>query len=124
MQAVLRWLRHMVPCHQALLFSTAWAQRHPYDVRNTICADRPVVRLALQQTGGRAYLRRPICRYRLDGISSQLPNWGELQRRWREPARRPMERFGELGKFLLKPFGSYYPLLMRLRSQLMGWLCR
>lgn len=124
MRSVQRWLRHMVPCHQAVLFSTAWAQHHPYDARNSICADRPVMRLALQQSGPHAYLREPICRYRLDGISSQLPTWSELQRRWREPARTPAERLGELGKCLLRPLGAFYPWLMRFRSRLMGWWYR
>lgn len=124
MRSVSRWLRHMVPCHQAMLFSTAWAQRHPYDPCNHICADRPVMRQALQQAGPQAYVRQPICHFRLDGISSQLPTWVELRQRWREPGRTPMEHLGELGKYLMRPIGSHYTLIMRLRSRLMGLLCR
>lgn len=124
MRRVSRWLRLMVPCHQAVLFSTPWAQQHPYDPRNVICADRPVMRQALGETGQVAYLPRPICRFRLDGVSSQLPSWAELRRRWREPGRTSQERLGELAKFLAQPLTGHYPLAMRVRSRLIGWLCR
>jgi hypothetical protein len=123
-QQVLGWLRHMVPCHQAVLFSTAWAQRHPYDTRNSVCADRPLMRQALASSGTDAYVRQPVCRFRLDGLSSQLPDWDELRRRWREPAHHWDERLGELGKFLLRPLGRYYALLMWIRSRGFGWLYR
>lgn len=118
------WLRHMVPCHQAMLFCTSWAQSHPYDTRNTICADRPVMRQALASSTADVYVPQPICRFRLDGLSSQLPDWDELQRRWREPARHPQERLAELGKFLLRPLGRHYTVLMLIRSRVIGWLYR
>lgn len=123
-QHLLRWLRHMVPCHQSVLFATSWAQQHPYNTRSHICADRPVVRLALALSGEQSYLPLPICRYRLDGLSSQLPTWRELQRRWREPDRSPLERLAELGKFILRPLGPHYVLLMQIRARSIGWLCQ
>ena len=124
MQHLQGWLRHMVPCHQAVLFSTAWAQRHPYDTRNPICADRPVMRQALTCSDTNAYVPQPVCRFRLDGLSSQLPEWAELRRRWQEPARHSRERLGELGKYLLRPLGRHYTLLMLIRSRVFGWLYR
>lgn len=124
MRKLSRWLRLMVPCHQSVLFSTSWAQQHPYDLRSQVCADRPVMRLALASAGEKAYLPRPICRYNLNGLSSRLPNLSELFSRLAEPDRRPLERLGELGKFMLSPLGTHYFKLMRIRAKCIGWLCR
>jgi len=118
-----RWLRHMAPCHQAVLFQRSWAQRHPYDPRSGICADRVIIRLALAEAGPGAYRPEPVCRFRLDGVSSALPDLAELRRRWAEPGRRPQERLGEVGKLLLRPIAPHYPRLMRLRARWMGLLC-
>lgn len=118
-----RWLQHMVPCHQAVLFERRWAQRHPYDPRSGICADRVIIRRALAAAGPGAYRPEPVCRFRLDGVSSALPDLTELKRRWAEPSRRPLERLGEVGKLLLRPMAPHYPRLMRLRARWMGLLC-
>jgi hypothetical protein len=122
-QRIERWLRHMVPCHQAVLFERHWAQRHPYDPRSGICADRVIIRRALAEAGPGAYRPEPVCRFRLDGVSSVLPDLAELRRRWAEPSRRPLERLGEVGKLLLRPIAPHYPRLMRLRARWMGLLC-
>lgn len=123
MKNLQRWLRHMVPCHQSVLFCRSWALQHLYDTRSSICADRAVIRQALKSSGSKIYLPQPVCCYRLDGVSSQLPDWLELQRRWREPGRRFNERLGELGKWLLRPLGAHYPKLMQIRAMIFGWLC-
>lgn len=118
-----RWLQHMAPCHQAVLFERRWAQQHPYLPQGSLCADRVVIRQALVVTGPKAYRPEPVCRFRLDGISSALPDRAELRRRWADPCRRPLEKVGEVGKLLLRPIGSHYPRLMRWRARWMGWLC-
>jgi hypothetical protein len=118
-----RWLRHMMPCHQAVLFERRWAQRHPYVSQGSLCADRVVMRQALASTGPGAYRPEPVCRFRLDGVSSSLPDLAELRRRWADPCRSPLEKLGELGKLLLRPVAPLYPRLMRLRARWMGLVC-
>jgi len=119
-----RWLRGMVPCHQAFLFARDFARANPYAV-DSLVADRAVMRAALAATGPDAYLRQPVCVYELTGVSSTLPSARELCRRLRDPQRTVLERVAELGKALLRPLiGAGYPLLMRCRSRLWGWCCR
>ena len=66
-----RWLRFMVPCHQAFLFAACFARHHPYDLRAGITADRSVMRAALSRAGEGSYLPVPVCRFRLGGQSSR-----------------------------------------------------
>ena len=119
-----RWLRGMVPCHQAFVFERDFSRANLYSV-DSLVADRTVMRAALAATGPGAYLRKPVCVYDLTGVSSSLPSAQELCRRLRDPNRTALERAAELGKALLRPFiGAGYPILMRCRSQLWGWCCR
>ena len=119
-----RWLRGMVPCHQAFVFERVFALAHLY-AANSLVADRVVMRAALAATGPDAYLRQPVCVYDLTGVSSSLPSVPELCRRLRDPQRTGLERIAELAKALLRPLiGFGYPRLMRCRARLWGWCCR
>ena len=95
-----RWLRHMVPCHQAFLFSAPFAQLHPYDERGTPIADRAVMRCAIAQSGTACYLRFPVCRFRLGGLSSRAG-----------------------AKAWFAPWPRLLPRLMRCRARCMGRIC-
>ena len=75
-----RWLRSMVPCHQAFLFSIDFARCHPYPVAGAPLADREVMRRAVRLAGPSCYLPRPVCRFRLGGLSSRN-GW----KRWFSP---------------------------------------
>lgn len=66
-----RWILCMVPCHQAFLFSTDFARRHPYPTTGDPLADRPVMRRAVRLAGSACYLPQPVCRFRLGGLSSR-----------------------------------------------------
>lgn len=119
------WLRWMVPCHQAMLFDAGWARAHPYRADSHLYGDRPVMRAALRVSGRQAYLPEPVCRFRLGGVSSGLPDLGELQRRLSDPCLEHRGRMVELIKAALRrvvPARSY-PQLMRLRAAWLGWRC-
>ncbi len=117
------WLGRMVPCHQAVLFDAGWARAHPYPAGSQTYGDRPVMRAALAASGPQAYLAEPVCRYRLGGVSSGLPDRRELLRRWRDPALDLRGRCAEGLKALLLPLAGAYPHLMRARAAWMGWRC-
>ena len=126
MRRLQRWLRGMVPCHQAFVFERGFALAHPY-ATDSLVADRAVMRAALAATGPGAYLPQPVCVYDLSGVSSSLPRGPELWRRLREPQRTALERAAELGKALLRHLlagSGRYPRLMRWRAQLWGRCCR
>ena len=118
-----RWLKAMVPCHQAFLFDGEFARHHPY-ARGSLISDRAVMRAALAAAGTGAYLPQPVCFFDLSGASSRLPDYQELGRRFQDPQRSWSERSAELIKWILGPLvGSRYPRLMRWRSMLWGRLC-
>ena len=117
------WLARMVPCHQAVLFEADWARTHPYPAGSRLYGDRPVMRAALAASGPGAYLAEPVCRFRLGGLSSGLPDGRELLRRWRDPALDLRGCLIELLKALLWPLADVYPHLMRARAAWMGWRC-
>jgi len=96
-----RWLRRMVPCHQAFLFQGDFARSHPYEAHLGVTADRPVMRAAIRAAGPGAYLHQPVCRFRLGGVSS---------------------RQGVV-KALLRPWPELTIRLMRLQAGWMGRLC-
>ena len=96
-----RWLWRMVPCHQAILFQGDFARSHPYEAHRGVTADRPVMQAAIRAGGPGAYLRQPVCRFRLGGVSS---------------------RHGVL-KSLLRPWPELTIRLMRLQARWMGRLC-
>ena len=95
-----RWLHSMVPCHQAFLFSVAYARQHPYDTAGSPAADRAVMRSAIARAGVACYLPMPVCRFRLGGLSS---------------------RNGAKAWFAAWP--ALLPRLMRHRSRWMGRVC-
>lgn len=119
------WLRWMVPCHQAMLFDGAWARAHPYPGGSPVYGDRPVMQAALQASGPQAYLAEPVCRFRLGGLSSGLPDRSELQRRLSDPCLEGRARRRERLKAALAPVlpQGLYPQLMRLRAAWLGWRC-
>lgn len=124
MRKLQRWLRRMVPCHQAFLFERRFALDHPY-ATGSLVADRSVVRTALALTGPGAYLRQPVCVYDLSGASSCMPGAAELWRRLREPQLTNRERGAELVKALLRPLlAGGYPHLMRWRAKMWAKCCR
>lgn len=100
MRRLRRWLRFMVPCHQAFLFAAAFARSHPYAIDGGITADRPVMRAALARAGEESYLPIPVCRFRLGGLSSR-----------------------EGVKPLLSVWPSLLPWMMRHRAQWIGRTC-
>jgi glycosyltransferase involved in cell wall biosynthesis len=122
-RAIGRWLRHMVPCHSALLFEGNWARRHAYGEASAIYGDRTVMRAALAASGPEAYLAEPVCRFRLGGLSSGPADPASLLRRWRDPALDRRGRAHELVKALLFPLRGAYPDLMRARALWLGWIC-
>ncbi|MEB3270045.1 MAG: glycosyltransferase [Synechococcus sp.] len=119
------WLQRMVPCHQAVLFAGSWARAHPYPETSRIYGDRPVMRAALAASGPEAYLPLPVCRYRLDGLSSGLPDRQALQQRLADPALGPAGRRVERIKAWLRRLlpAAAYPQLMRIRAAWLGWRC-
>lgn len=119
------WLRWMVPCHQAMLFDGTWARAHLYPSGSPVYGDRPVMRAALEASGPQAYLAEPVCRFRLGGLSSGLPDRRELQRRLSDPCLEGRARMRERFKALLAPVlpEGLYPQLMRLRAAWLGWRC-
>jgi glycosyltransferase involved in cell wall biosynthesis len=122
-RAIGRWLRHMVPCHSALLFEGNWARRHAYREASAIYGDRPIMRAALAASGPEAYLAEPVCRFRLGGLSSGPAAPASLRRRWRDPNLDRRGRSHELIKALLFPLRGAYPDLMRVRALWLGWIC-
>lgn len=117
------WLRHMVPCHSALLFEGNWARRHAYREASMVYGDRPIMRAALATCGAEAYLAEPVCRFRLGGLSSGPADPATLLRRWRDPDLDRRGRAHELAKALLFPLRGTYPDLMRARARWLGWIC-
>lgn len=119
-----RWLKRMVPCHQAFLFDIAFARTHPYGC-DSLIADRPVMREAIQQVGPGGFLRHPVCHYALDGESSGVPSGHELYIRLSERGRSYRERKAEVIKWVIGAMGlaSQQTRLMRLHAQIWEWLC-
>lgn len=124
-RSIQAWLRWMVPCHQAFLFDGDWARAHPYPEGSMVYGDRPVMRAALASGGPEAYLPSAVCRFRLGGISSGLPDRSALRRRLGDPALVGAERQQERIKALLQPLipAALYPHLMRIRAAWLGWRC-
>lgn len=124
-RSITAWLQRMVPCHQALLFHGEWARSHPYPPCSTVFGDRPVMRAALAASGQEAYLATPVCRFRIGGLSSGLPDRQQLRQRLRDPALTPTEGRRERIKSLLRPLlpAGGYVRLMRWRAAWLGWRC-
>jgi len=124
-RSISAWLRRMVPCHQSLLFAGEWARQHPYPSQSTVFGDRQVMRAALAASGAEAYLATPVCRFRLGGLSSGLPDRQQLRQRLADPCRSAAEGRRERIKALLRPLlpSGGYPQLMRLRAAWLGWRC-
>lgn len=124
MRRLRRWLKVMVPCHQAFVFRSDFARAHPYS-RESLVADRTVMRAALALAGEGAYLPEPVCDYDLSGLSSALPDRQELLHRLHDRHRSTRERLAELIKALLRlVLPGCYPRLMRSRALFWGWWCR
>ncbi len=113
------WLRHMVPCHQSMLFKTTFAKLNPYSLGAGSKADRSVIRASLAPPAKLAHMRLPVCSYRLNGQSSRLIDWSSLI----SPNLTHAERLVEIIKLVISPLGALYPFFMRVRSIWFGWIC-
>lgn len=113
------WLRHMVPCHQSMLFKTSFARRNPYRLDAGLKADRSVIRASLAPPAQLAHVRLPVCSYRLNGQSSRLIDWSSIV----SPILTHPQRLVEIIKLFISPLGSLYPYFMRARSIWYGWIC-
>jgi len=117
-----RWMVFYLPNHQAMVVEGDWARAHPFRLDAPHSADHAWKGAALADLSRVAYLREPVVRFSLGGVSSQLPTWAVLRLRLREPTRNLPAKAAELIKFGLRPFARHYPRLMALRSRLIGWL--
>ena len=122
MRNLSRWLRLMVPCHQAMLFDLAFARQHPYPT-NSLIADRVVMRAALLPVFSEVYLPQPVCFFRLDGVSSRWPTWRLLIKHLQDPHRHNIDRMSEVVKWCLRPVVVLQPWLMRVKSWFWGLCC-
>jgi len=113
------WLRHMVPCHQSMLFQTTFAKLNPYHLRAGSKADRAVIRAALASPAEISYLSKPVCVYRLNGQSSRLFDLNSIT----SPGLAYYERMVGILKIIISPFGAVYPFVMWMRSIWFGWIC-
>ena len=115
-----RWLRRFTPNHQTMLVDSEWARHNPFVLDSPQSADLTWIRSALNHGGSYVYLREPVARFFLGGISSKLPSIQVLLIRLNEPSRTKLEKLAEICKFLLVPFEPFYPLLMIVKSSIIG----
>lgn len=113
------WLRHMVPCHQSMLFQTTFAKSNPYHLRAGSKADRAVIKASLTPPAEISYLSKPVCVFRLNGQSSRLFDWHSIT----SPGLAYNERLVEMIKIIISPFATVYPFFMWMRSIWFGWIC-
>ena len=118
-----RWLKHMVPCHQAMLFARDFALRHSYPQHSGASGDRIVMRAALGKSSHFAYVKLPVCEHFLTGISSQPPSLSDVRQGFQPGRLSRSDRLALALKLLLAPAWPWRPLWMRTRSRLMGLLC-
>lgn len=118
-----RWLRFLLPNHQSVLVERSWASSHPFRLDAPQSADRAWLRLALAPPGAFAYLPEPVAIFHLGGLSSGLPDWRILRIRLAEPSRTLWEKLAEVAKYILRPLAQHYPLMMRMKSRIIGFLC-
>ena len=121
-RCIRRWLRWMVPCHQSLLFETNFARQHPYPL-NSLVADRVVMRAAFISAYAEIYLPQAVCLYNLNGISSQWPSLPLLISYLCDPHRTYLELLSELCKWILRPVIFLRPVMMLVKSWLLGICC-
>lgn len=117
-----RWLKAFTPNHQTMLVDNEWALSQPFILNAPHSADLTWIRSALDRSGSYVYLKEPVARFSLGGISSSLPNLSILRLRLQEPSRTTLEKIAEACKFILYPLKSVYPLAMLAKSRLIGLL--
>lgn len=115
-----RWLKFFLPSHQSMLVDRSWAESVSFDLACPQSADVSWMRSALDSPSAYVYLPTPVACFYLGGISSALPDLKTLRIRIAEPSRRTFEKIVELLKFFLSPVRPIYPLLMFLKSRLIG----
>lgn len=115
------WLKLFAPNHQTMLVDSGWARHNPFALNSPHSADLTWIRSALNLEGTYIYLREPVSRFTLGGISSKLPDIKVLCLRLNEPSRTRLEKMAEICKFFLLPIESLYPFLMNFKSRVAGF---
>lgn len=119
-----RWLKHMFPCHQSLLFSRDFARSNLYPETVGPYGDRQVMRAAMAASSPRHYVSAPVCVHYLDGISSRPPRLRQLIALLCSADFAPRERLALIVNWLLSPVWSLRPFWMIARVKWLGRVCR
>jgi hypothetical protein len=117
-----RWLKIFTPNHQAMLVDSNWACQNPFILNAPHSADLTWIRAAFNCNTCYVYIDKPVAQFRLGGVSSRLPDLNTLRLRLNEPSRTRREKYAEIIKFLLYPAQPLYPLLMLMKSRIVGFL--
>ena len=117
-----KWLKLFAPNHQTMLVDSEWARQNHFTLNSPHGADLAWIRSAFSLDCTYIYLREPIAKFMLGGISSKLPGIKILRLRLSEPSRTKLEKILEILKFFLLPFEPFYPLLMNIKSHFIGYL--
>jgi len=111
------WLKYFEPNHQAMLVSSDIAKNVEFEETSKISADKFWKRKVISLAKNVVYIRKPVCKFKLDGLSSKRPTFKILKQEIQDKKISNLRKIIIFIRFLIIPFFyKYIPFLQKFKS--------
>ncbi len=118
-----RWLRYFEPNHQAMMITNKLAKRFDFESKYHIIADGFWKRTILDHAKDIVYIKKPVCKFYLNGISSNKPSINTLVKILKNKNFSLIRKFIFVVKFFIpKTILNIYRFLQKYKSLIMDYL--
>lgn len=118
-----RWLRYFEPNHQAMMITNKLAKRFDFESKYHIIADGFWKRRILDHAKDIVYIKKPVCKFYLNGISSNKPSINTLVKILKNKNFSLIRKFIFVVKFFIpKTILNIYRFLQKYKSLIMDYL--
>ena len=113
------WLKYFEPNHQAMMVSSDIAKNVYFEATSKISADKFWKRKVINLAQNVIYIKKPVCKFKLDGLSSKRPTFKILKQELQDKKISNIRKTIIFMRFLIIPFFyRYIPYLQKLKSYL------
>ena len=118
-----QWLRFFEPNHQSMMISNKLAKDYDFSNQHNLIADGFWKRKIINNAFDIIYIKTPLIKFMLDGVSSSKPSWENLKEIFKNSKINPIRKFIFALKYFLprKLFFLYY-LMQKYKSLIFDFL--
>ena len=118
-----KWLKYFEPNHQSMLVSADIATKTKFLRTCSISADKFWKREVIRKSQNVYFIRKNVCKFFLDGTSSQRPRFNILIKQLKDKHISTLRKIIIILKFLIiPPIYKYLPYIQVIKSKLIDYI--